>query len=74
MMGAGFSTQPGGYSQCCDNILEQFAAVYNRSPTKMAEAIRQAWYDPIWKDFDQAFYETAWPAANSLVQGGSVCI
>lgn len=72
MMSAGSSTRPGGYSQCSDNILEQFATVDNRSPAEVAEAIRRAGYDPVWKDFDKAFHEPAWLAEGSVVQGGSL--
>ena len=57
MMSAGSSTRPGGYSTCGEETLEQFEIEDRRSPAEVAEVIRQAGYDPVWKDFDRAFYE-----------------
>jgi len=73
MMSAGSSTRPGGYSQCSANVLEQFATVDQRSPEQVSEAIRRAGYDPVWKDFDKAFHESAGLPESSLAHGGSVC-
>ncbi len=55
MMSAGSSTRPGGYQTYGDETLEQFAIEDNRSPAEIAEVIRAQGYDPVWKDFDQAF-------------------
>jgi len=57
MMSAGSSTRPGGYSHLGDGALEQFEIEDRRSPQEVAEAIRRAGYDPVWKDFDRAFVE-----------------
>jgi 2-iminoacetate synthase len=56
-MSAGSSTRPGGYSHLGDDALEQFEIEDRRSPEEVAEAIRRAGYDPVWKDFDRAFVE-----------------
>jgi 2-iminoacetate synthase len=73
IMSAGSSTRPGGYSQGSSDILEQFATVDNRSPAEVAAAIRRAGYDPVWKDFDQAFLGTAGLPERSAVRKGSAC-
>jgi 2-iminoacetate synthase len=57
LMSAGSSTRPGGYSTCGEETLEQFEVDDQRSPAEVAEVIRQAGYDPVWKDFDPAFFE-----------------
>jgi 2-iminoacetate synthase len=58
MMSAGSSTRPGGYAHLDnDAALEQFEIEDGRSPGEVAEAIRRAGYDPVWKDFDRAFVE-----------------
>jgi len=54
MMSAGSSTRPGGYATC-EESLEQFATDDTRSPREVVEAIIQAGYDPVWKDYDRAF-------------------
>lgn len=54
---AGSSTRPGGYSHPEDNNLEQFEIEDTRSPAEVAAMLVQAGYDPVWKDFDQAFFE-----------------
>lgn len=55
MMSAGSSTRPGGYAGSGAETLAQFATEDRRSPQEVAAAIRKAGYDPVWKDFDQAF-------------------
>lgn len=56
MMSAGSSTRPGGYAHLDgDAALEQFEVEDRRSPAEVVAAIRQAGYDPVWKDFDRAF-------------------
>ena len=57
MMSAGSSTRPGGYAQYGGETLEQFETEDRRTPEEVAEAIRRAGYDPVWKDFDRAFVE-----------------
>jgi 2-iminoacetate synthase len=59
MMSAGSSTRPGGYAGLGEETLAQFGIEDQRSPAEVAEAIRRAGYDPVWKDFDRAFYETS---------------
>lgn len=56
MMSAGSSTRPGGYTHPGDDILAQFEVEDRRSPAEVAEAIRRAGYDPVWKDFDYGFH------------------
>ena len=55
MMSAGSSTRPGGYVTYGEGVLEQFEIEDHRSVEQVAEAIRAAEYDPVWKDFDRAF-------------------
>jgi 2-iminoacetate synthase len=57
MMSAGSSTRPGGYA-LGEETLAQFEIEDRRSPGEVVAAIRRAGYDPVWKDFDRAFYET----------------
>lgn len=57
MMSAGSSTRPGGYTGLGSETLEQFEIEDRRTPAEVAEAIRRAGYDPVWKDFDRAFVE-----------------
>ncbi len=65
-MSAGSSTRPGGYATHSPNgihaperreVLEQFEIEDDRPAAEVAEAIRHAGYDPVWKDFDRAFDE-----------------
>ena len=56
-MSAGSSTRPGGYATCGEETLEQFEIDDNRSVEAIVDAIVQAGYDPVWKDFDRAFHE-----------------
>jgi len=57
-MSAGSSTRPGGYVTYEDQTLEQFAIEDHRPPEEVVAAIRRAGYDPVWKDFDQAFHHS----------------
>jgi 2-iminoacetate synthase len=59
MMSAGSSTRPGGYALAGRSALEQFAIEDTRSPDEVARAIRLAGYDPVWKDYDRAFFAEA---------------
>lgn len=54
-MSAGSSTRPGGYATYTDEVLAQFEIEDLRPVTEVAESIRAAGYDPVWKDFDHAF-------------------
>jgi len=67
-MSAGSSTRPGGYATyrpedvSCNTgsgriVLEQFEIDDTRSVAEVAQAIKTAGYDPVWKDFDRAFDE-----------------
>ena len=58
MMSAGSSTRPGGYATHVDETLEQFAIEDQRPPAEVVKAIRAQGYEPVWKDFDNAFDET----------------
>jgi 2-iminoacetate synthase len=55
MMSAGSSTRPGGYATYGEETLEQFEIEDGRSAAEVAEAIRKTGYEPVWKDFDNAF-------------------
>ena len=59
MMSAGSSTRPGGYGTYGEETLEQFEIEDTRSPAEVADVIRRAGYDPVWKDFDRAFHDQA---------------
>ncbi len=59
MLSAGSSTRPGGYATNGEEVLEQFAIEDHRSLQQVAAAIRNAGYDPVWKDFDRAFDDVA---------------
>ena len=50
-MSAGSRTQPGGYLQPRDEG-DQFAVEDRRNPDAVAAALREAGYDPVWKDWD----------------------
>ncbi len=57
-MSAGSSTRPGGYAQPSCKNLAQFQIEDQRPPEQVAAMIKNAGYDPVWKDFDQAFLES----------------
>ncbi len=57
-MSAGSSTRPGGYARPEDHHLAQFEIEDTRSPAEVVKMISRAGYDPVWKDFDQAFFES----------------
>jgi len=52
---AGSKTQPGGYAADDKPELEQFEPHDNRPPAHVAEALKQAGLQPVWKDWDQHF-------------------
>ncbi len=55
-MSAGSSTRPGGYASAAEDTLPQFEIEDQRTPAEVADAIRNAGYDPVWKDFDRGFH------------------
>jgi 2-iminoacetate synthase len=52
-MSAGSHTEPGGYAADSD-AEPQFAISDERSPAEVADALRAAGYDPVWKDWQRA--------------------
>ncbi len=64
-MSAGSSTQPGGYATYMRGqadertnyreVLEQFEIEDFRPVAEVVQSIRDAGYDPVWKDYDRAF-------------------
>ncbi len=54
---AGSKTNPGGYSEVKD-ATEQFKVNDDRSPELVTKAIKQAGFEPVWKDWDRAFVES----------------
>lgn len=53
-LSAGSKTCPGGYSGRLGAI-EQFEVNDNRSAAQVADMIKQAGFEPVWKDWDKAF-------------------
>ena len=53
-MSAGSKTDPGGY-HTYPQSLEQFEVSDDRSPAEVAQAIREAGYEAVWKDWDKTF-------------------
>jgi len=53
-LSAGSKTNPGGYTGHIGAI-EQFQVDDNRSPAQVAAMIKQAGFEPVWKDWDSAF-------------------
>ncbi|MEM7104497.1 MAG: 2-iminoacetate synthase ThiH [Bacteroidota bacterium] len=54
-LSAGSKTNPGGYAVYKQESLEQFEISDDRSPEEIAEMIKQAGYEPVWKDWDHAY-------------------
>lgn len=55
-MSAGSKTDPGGYTHPQGSEAEaQFRIADDRSPEIVADAIRRFGYEPVWKDWDEAF-------------------
>lgn len=52
-MSAGSHTEPGGYAEASD-AEPQFRISDTRSPAEVAAALRDAGYDPVWKDWQRA--------------------
>lgn len=53
-MSAGSKTEPGGY-HTYPQALEQFAVSDERTPAQVADSIRRAGYEVVWKDWDKIF-------------------
>jgi 2-iminoacetate synthase len=51
-MSAGSHTEPGGYAEETD-AEPQFEISDHRSPAEVADALRAAGYDPVWKDWQR---------------------
>ena len=56
-LSAGSKTNPGGYSGCSEAI-KQFEIDDNRDPAQVAAMIKQAGFEPVWKDWDSAYLKT----------------
>jgi 2-iminoacetate synthase len=54
-MSAGSSTEPGGYNQHADKPLAQFDVSDNRMPGEVAQSIKNAGYEAVWKDWDLSY-------------------
>jgi 2-iminoacetate synthase len=52
-MSAGSHTEPGGYA-AQSNAEPQFSISDTRSPAEVADALRAAGYDPVWKDWQRS--------------------
>ena len=57
-MSAGSKTEPGGY-HTYPTALEQFTVSDERTPDEVAQAIRNAGMEVVWKDWDKVFDVTA---------------
>ncbi|TXC78650.1 2-iminoacetate synthase ThiH [Luteibaculum oceani] len=55
-MSAGSKTNPGGYA-VEPQSLEQFEISDERSPAQIVEIIKNAGYEPVWKDWDQSYQQ-----------------
>ena len=53
-LSAGSKTNPGGYSGN-DTAVKQFEIDDNRNPTQVAQIIKKAGFEPVWKDWDICF-------------------
>ena len=56
-LSAGSKTNPGGYSGH-SRAIEQFEIGDNRNPAQVAAMIKQAGFEPVWKDWDRAYLKT----------------
>lgn len=54
-MSAGSKTNPGGYTVDSES-LEQFEICDNRSTTEICKLIVNVGYEPVWKDWDKAYF------------------
>ncbi len=53
-MSAGSKTNPGGYSKTAGSV-EQFEIDDKRSPAQIADMLKSAGLEPVWKDWDSGF-------------------
>jgi len=53
-LSAGSKTNPGGYSGS-NEAIEQFEIDDNRTPAQVAAMIKQAGFEPVWKDWDSTY-------------------
>ncbi|MBN1182631.1 MAG: 2-iminoacetate synthase ThiH [Bacteroidales bacterium] len=53
-LSAGSKTNPGGYSGS-NTAIKQFEIDDKRNPAKVAEMIKKAGFEPVWKDWDSCF-------------------
>lgn len=56
-LSAGSKTNPGGYSKT-NEAVEQFEIDDKRNPSEVATKIREAGFEPVWKDWDRSFANT----------------
>ncbi|WP_102797371.1 2-iminoacetate synthase ThiH [Bowmanella denitrificans] len=56
-LSAGSSTQPGGYAGG-ETALEQFEIDDARTPKDVANAVRRAGLQPVWKDWERSYSQT----------------
>ena len=63
-MSAGSCTAPGGYAEK-DSATEQFAIDDDRTPAEIAGILRARGYDPVWKDWDEAFLQKTGSAVSA---------
>ncbi len=54
-LSAGSKTSPGGYSGH-NKAIEQFEIDDNRTPAQVATMIKQAGFEPVWKDWDITYF------------------
>jgi 2-iminoacetate synthase len=54
-MSAGSKTNPGGYSSEPES-LEQFEVSDERSAAEISTIISERGYEPVWKDWDRAYF------------------
>jgi 2-iminoacetate synthase len=52
---AGSKTSPGGYSNKQNKSSQQFEIDDKRSPSQIADMLKQADYNPVWKNWDSNF-------------------
>jgi 2-iminoacetate synthase len=64
-MSAGSCTAPGGYAEE-GSATEQFTIDDDRTPAEIAEILRTRGYDPVWKDWDNAFLQKS--GANAITK------
>ena len=61
-------TQPGGYANQQDRHLEQFSPDDHRTPEQVANALRDAGLQPVWKDWEADFGRQPLPKHSATSQ------